>query len=97
MSPPVADKTAVALLHDIAGPLPFRAVAIDPSWLSWNDGTVRRLAQAIYDERRFADMPILADALLDAGCDDEEVLAHCRRPAEHVRGCWVLDLLLDKS
>ncbi|MBI1831034.1 MAG: hypothetical protein HYR84_06255 [Planctomycetes bacterium] len=57
---------------------------------------VRTLAQTIYDERRFADMPLLADALTEAGCTDANILNHCRQPGEHVRGCWVVDLLLGK-
>jgi hypothetical protein len=85
------------LLRDIFGPLPFRAVTIGPSVLAWNDRLVVRLAQAIYEERRWGDMPILGDALLDAGLDDDEVVAHCRAGGEHVRGCWALDLLLGKE
>jgi hypothetical protein len=78
---------------------PFRPPPpIDPSWLRWNDGTVSRVAQGIYDERAFDRMGILADALLDAGCDNEDVLGHCRQQeAVHVRGCWVVDLLLNKE
>src|SRR5262249_35678873 len=57
------------LLRCVYGPLPFRLVTIDPSALAWNDRTVPRLAHGIYDERRWGDMPILGDALLDAGCD----------------------------
>ncbi len=83
-----------AILKDVFGN-PFRKVAIDPRWLQWNDATVPRIAQAIYDERRFQDLPILADALMDAGCHSEAVLNHCRQPAEHVRGCWVVDRLLN--
>jgi len=76
---------------------PFRPIAIDPSWLTWNDGTVVKMAQAIYDERAFDRMPILADALDEAGCDNADILSHFRQPCEHVRGCWVLDLLLGKE
>jgi hypothetical protein len=86
------------LLRDIAGN-PFRPVRWKRSWLSWNDGVLPRLAQAAYDERhpesgvldptRFA---ILADALEDAGCTDRTILDHCRS-GEHVRGCWLLDLV----
>jgi hypothetical protein len=83
------------LLRHIIGN-PFRPVAIDPAWLRWNDGTVVKMAQAIYDENRFADLPVLADALQDAGCDNEEILIHCRTPMEHPRGCWVVDALLRK-
>ena len=58
---------------------------------------VTALAEAIYDDRRFADLPILADALEDAGCTSADVLDHCRTPGEHVRGCWVVDLVLEKE
>ena len=87
-----------SLLRDIVGPLPFRPVTIDPSLLRWNDGTVSPIAAGIYDARAFERMGILADALLDAGCDDEKMLQHCRQQeAVHTKGCWVLDLLLGKS
>jgi len=86
-----------SLLRDIFGTLPFRPTLINPSWLAWNDGTILRLAQAIYNDRRFADMPILADALEEAGCTDAEILAHCRGEGPHFRGCWVVDLLLGKK
>jgi hypothetical protein len=73
---------------------PFRPVALSPSVLAWNDVIVPRMARGIYDERAFERLPVLADALLDAGCDDEELLAHCRSSGQHVRGCWTLDLVL---
>jgi hypothetical protein len=83
---------------DIFGPLPFRRVAVDPAVLRWKDGTVRRLAEDIYAGSRFDDMPVLADALEDAGLGDREVLGHCRRrSAAHCRGCWVLDLLTGRE
>jgi hypothetical protein len=84
-------------LRDLFSPLPFRPISINLVMLSWNDGTVPKIAQAIYDERAFDRMPILADALEEAGCTDAEILNHCRQPGEHVRGCWVVDLLLGKS
>jgi hypothetical protein len=87
----------VSLLHDIFGSLPFHPVTIDPSWLGWNGGTIPKLAEAIYDDRRFSDLPILADALEEAGCTDADILSHCRSGGEHVRGCWVIDLLLGKE
>lgn len=65
-------------------------------WLTWNDGTVRKLAQAIYQDRRFGDLPVLADALEEAGCHNQDILEHCRGSGTHVRGCWVVDLLLGK-
>ena len=74
-------------------PLPHLAAA----WLRWNDGTIPKIAQGIYEERAFDRLPILHDALLDAGCDDEDLLAHCRGAGPHVRGCWVIDLILGKS
>jgi hypothetical protein len=55
------------------------------------------VARAIYDERAFERMPILADALEDTGCDNADILEHCRQPGEHVRGCWVVDFILGKS
>lgn len=83
-------------LKDIMGN-PFRPVATDPTWLSWHDGPVPRIAQAIYAERRFADLPILADALEEAGCNNADILSHCRSNGQHVRGCWVVDLILGKQ
>ena len=82
-----------ALLRDIFGPLPFRQVAIEQSWQT---SALVALATAIYEERRWGDMPILGDALAEAGCTDAEVLAHCRGTV-HARGCWVVDLLLNKE
>jgi hypothetical protein len=71
---------------------------LDPAgWLAPNGGAVGHLAQVIYDERRFAELPVLADALEEAGCVEPAVLEHCREPGEHVRGCWLLDLLLCKE
>jgi hypothetical protein len=83
-------------LRDIFGD-PFRTISVDSLWTEWNDHTVPRLAQAIYDEYAFDRLPILADALEEAGCTDADILNHCRKPGEHVRGCWVVDLLLNKS
>jgi hypothetical protein len=95
---PGPEHTAQAhLLRCIFGPLPFRSVAIDPFWLAWNDGAVLGLARGIYDARAFDQLPILADALEDAGCIQPDILAHCRQPGEHVRGCWPVDLLLNRE
>jgi hypothetical protein len=97
-------KRSVFLLRDIIGN-PFRpSPPLPPAVLAWNDGTVRRLAEATYDERHLpegtletARLAILADALLDAGCEDEGLIRHCRGEGPHVRGCWAVDLLLGKS
>ena len=78
-------------------PNEFHSVTSDPSWLTWKDCTIRKLAQYIYRDRAFDRLLILADALEDAGCDNADILAHCRGPGPHVRGCWVVDLLLGKS
>jgi hypothetical protein len=84
-------------LHDLFGALPFRPVILEAAWLTWQGGMVPKIAQAIYNDRRFDHLPILADALEEAGCTDADILNHCRQPGEHVRGCWVLDLLLSRS
>ena len=81
-----------AVLHDIFGN-PFRPVAFDSAWRT---STAAGLAESMYSSRDFAAMPILADALEEAGCDNPDVLAHCRGPGPHVRGCWVVDLVLGK-
>ena len=82
------------LLRDVFGN-PFRPVAFDPSWRTSN---AVALAQTMYDARNFHAMPILADALQDAGCEDAAILDHCRDAnAIHVRGCWVVDLVLGKA
>jgi hypothetical protein len=77
---------------------PFRpSPAVDSGWLKWHRGAVVKMARAIYEARSFTDLPILADALEEAGCTDAEILQHCRKGGEHVRGCWLVDLLLNKS
>jgi hypothetical protein len=85
-------KPKVEVFRDIFGN-PFCPVTLNPSWLT---STVLALANGIYDEKAFDRMPILADALQDAGCDNEDILNHCRQPGEHVKGCWVVDLILSK-
>jgi hypothetical protein len=86
-------RPMVALLRDIFGN-PFRSVVFDPAWRT---DTAVSLARQMYESREFSAMPILADALQDAGCDNEEVLHHCRDEGTHVRGCWVVDLVLGKE
>ncbi len=78
-----------ACLRDIVGN-PFRPLSIQPNWLTAN---VVDLARTIYAQRTFDHLPILADALMDAGCDDAEVLAHCKSAGAHSRGCWLVDAL----
>jgi hypothetical protein len=88
-------ETAVQcdLIRDIFGN-PFRPVAFDPRWRT---ADVTTLARGIYEDRAFERLPLLADALMDAGCDSEDVLTHCRSDGPHVRGCWVVDLVLGKE
>ncbi|AMV27472.1 hypothetical protein VT84_23935 [Gemmata sp. SH-PL17] len=81
------------LLRDVFGN-PFRPVPCAPDWRT---STVMALAHGIYEERAFDRMPILADALQDAGCDNDTVLDHCRGEGPHVRGCWVVDLIMRKG
>ena len=89
----IENKGQSQLLHDIFGN-PFRPITIDPTWLT---PRVFQLAQAIYDNRAFDRMTELAVALVEAGCDNDEILRHCRGPGPHVRGCWVVDLILGKQ
>jgi hypothetical protein len=99
------ERGVVAILRDIFGPLLFRPVAIDASWLSWGNCTVSRLARAAYDGRQMPAgtleqerLGVLADAMEEAGAGDQEMLGHLRESGKvHYRGCWVIDLLLGKS
>jgi hypothetical protein len=84
------------VLREIIGN-PFQWRIADPAWCSRNNQAAQRLATAIYDDRTFERLPMLADALEDAGCTDAELLGHLRGPGSHVRGCWAVDLVLGKS
>lgn len=96
-----AAKTNIcALARDVFGN-PFRPVTLEPAWLTAN---VLAIAQAAYEERQLpsgtldsTSLAVLADALEEAGCDNADVLAHCRQPGTHVRGCWVVDLVSARS
>lgn len=97
-------RSQAELLRDLFGPFPFRQVRIEPGWLQGNEGIVRRLAAATHEERTLPQgtldrdrLAVLADALEEAGCTNEEILSHCRSRNDHVRGCWLLDLLLGKE
>jgi hypothetical protein len=70
---------------------------MDAGWLQWQDATVAKIACGIYEGRAFELMPVLADALEESGCSDAEILRHLRGPGPHVRGCWVLDAILEKK
>jgi hypothetical protein len=90
---PANRRYQIAILLDIIGD-PFRSVSFEPGWRT---GPVKALAQAIYDDRSFNLLPRLANEMMDAGCTNIEILAHCRSCGEHARGCWVLDLILGES
>lgn len=90
---PVEEQSQTTLLRCIFGN-PFRPVAFAPHWRS---ETAVSLATGIYDERAFDRLPILADALEEAGCDNADVLAHCRSDGPHARGCWVVDGVLGRE
>ena len=90
------ERYQVSLIREIIGN-PFCDYPLDPLWLAWEGGVVGRMAHGIYEDRAFDRMPILGDALEEAGCGHEAVLDHCRSGDEHLRGCWVLDLILGKD
>jgi hypothetical protein len=98
----VSSETAVrrcqAILLRCIFPNPFQPpLAIAPACFRWQGGRVVSLAQAIYDEKAFDRLPILGDALEDAGCADQAILEHCRGPGPHCRGCFVVDLLTGRQ
>jgi len=81
------------IIRDIFGN-PYRKVNFHKQWRT---DTAVALAKQMYDSRDFSAMPILADALQDAGCDNDDILNHCRDPKQvHVRGCWVVDLVMGR-
>jgi hypothetical protein len=86
-------KNQLQFLRDIFGN-PFRPVAVDPAWLT---SDVVAMARGMYETRDFAAMPILTDALQDAGCENADILTHCCGDGPHIRGCWVVDLMLGKE
>jgi hypothetical protein len=81
------------LLRDILGN-PFHRVSLNPAWRT---PSVTAVARAVDVEGRFRDLPILADALEEAGCTNADILDHCRQPGEHTRGCWLVDLVLEQQ
>jgi hypothetical protein len=102
-----AERAAqAALLREVLGDpsrrdapdaAPGARPSLPPAWRAWEGGTVPRLAAHAYAERDFTALPVLADALEDAGCADPELLRHLRGPGPHVRGCWAVDLVLGKA
>jgi hypothetical protein len=90
------DPRQCAVIRDLFGN-PYRPFVLDDDLLSGRLNAVHDVAREIYEQRNFKLMPVLADALEDAGCDEEGVLAHCRDSLEHFRGCWLMDALLGKE
>jgi hypothetical protein len=87
----------VALIRDVFAN-PFRPPPkAKRSWLAWKNGTAEQIALSIYQANRFGEMPVLADALEEAGCTDDAFLSHCRRGGPHCRGCWAVDAILRKE
>ncbi len=86
---------ACNLVREVFGN-PFRPPGIDPAWLTWNHGAVRHIAESIAATGDFTDLPILGDALEDAGCCHEELLQHLRSGTAHAPGCWALDAVLGR-
>jgi hypothetical protein len=82
------------LALELVGPNPFRPTSF---FTAWRTSTAVALARQMYESRDFGAMPILADALQEAGCEDAAILDHCRGEGPHVRGCWVVDLVLGKQ
>lgn len=82
---------SVRLIREVFGD-PYRRPGAFPP--GWRTGVVTTLAREMYRSRDFSPMPILRDALLDAGCDDEPLLDHCRHGDRHVRGCWAIERIL---
>jgi hypothetical protein len=94
--PEIVRSNCIRLLRDLFGN-PFRPTALAPAWLGWKHGTAAAVARHVYEDRAFHELPILADALEDAGCTDADLLGHCRGPGPHIRGCWAVDLILGKQ
>jgi hypothetical protein len=90
----IIERRSISELLRCAIGNPFRSVSIETTW---HTSTVLALANGIYEEKALDRMPILADALQDADCDNEDILNHCRQPGDHVRGCFVVDRLLGKG
>jgi hypothetical protein len=91
-----AFRALADLVREVLGN-PFRPSKVDPAWPEWNHGAVRHIAEQIEATANFADLPILADALEEAGCTDEHLLRHCREDRVHVPGCWALDAILGRG
>lgn len=95
-APEVANRTLSRLLREMVGD-PFCPVSLDSAWLDAHAGLAKQVAEQAYDRKRFTDLPVIADVLEEAGCEEADLLKHLRSSDDHVRGCWALDLLLGKA
>jgi hypothetical protein len=86
------EKAHLEMARDIFGN-PFQPVTLESEVMAWKSGAVNQVADSIYEENRFNELPVLGDALEEAGCTSKEVLKHCRSKRSHVKGCWVVDLV----
>jgi hypothetical protein len=86
----------VAIVREVFGN-PFQPIRIDPTWLTWNNGAIVKLAKNMYDAKTFDLMPELGQAMREAGWQNDEILNHCQKKGLHCRGCWVVDLVMGKE
>src|SRR5262249_44274726 len=94
----VEDRVQAALLREIINNPVQPCPSFHPAILTWHDGLLVSMGRQIYHSRDFSDTPILADTPEEAGCTNPDILSHCRQQgAVHVRGCWIVDLLLGKE
>ncbi len=93
---PSEEQEHAAVRRDLFGD-PGRFPLLKPAWIEWNEGYVPDLARSIYDSKDFVQMPLLAEALMEAGCREEYLLAHCHSERPHFKGCWLLDAILDQK
>jgi hypothetical protein len=90
-----AKRGLAEAIKDLIGD-PSRQAVLPAAWLDANGGQARLVAEGIHREGRFDELPVLADALEEGGCDDAAILAHARRP-QHYRGCWLIDAVLGRA
>lgn len=96
LASPCEEEVEMAILRDIFGGNLLQP-ELTEEWLQYRHGLLPKMAADIYDRQQFGELPILADVLEDAGCDEDDILSHCREEPLHVRGCWVLDMLLQRD
>lgn len=96
LQPMLGRPEVLGAMHDILGDF-LAPVVMPAATLAWKDNLLTRMARTVYQEKRFDDLPVLADALEDAGCTEVRLLQHLRSGKPHYRGCWALDALIPGS